>query len=74
MRQRFYTLEHLHGFRHLDQWKAHWDRQLYKALEHRAGARTSVPPPNPNPSLGDSGNLNSSVMFWLLSPATKAKD
>ena len=35
MRDKFYHLEHGFGFKHLEQWKLHWDYQLYKALEHQ---------------------------------------
>jgi len=35
LRNRFYQLEHGMGFKHLDQWKTHWDYQLYKAMEHQ---------------------------------------
>lgn len=37
MRNKFYHLEQGLGFKHLEQWKQHWDIQLYKALEHRPG-------------------------------------
>eukprot|EP00667_Euglena_gracilis_P000034 EG_transcript_34 len=35
MRNKFYHLEQGLGFKHLEQWKQHWDIQLYKALEHQ---------------------------------------
>eukprot|EP00906_Rhabdomonas_costata_P011239 RCo015918 len=35
MRNRFHFVEHGYGYQNLDQWKTHWDYQLYKALEYQ---------------------------------------